>query len=105
MINYKEFSIESKPDLKLRIGKVTVVEIASLPAIIDFDDFSKTQQLYTFIFEHVEVMFGDKWVPLKTKGREVYMPPEIETDLKALNEVIAYFMDEVTDKVFQKSSE
>ncbi len=105
MVNFKEFSIESKPDLKLRIGKVSVVEIASLPAIIDFDNFDKTQQLYTFVFEHVEVMFGDKWVPLKTKGREVYMPPEIESDFKALNEIIAYFMDEVTEKVFQKSSE
>ena len=54
-----------------------------------------------FALEHIEVNVGDnKWIVVKQKDRNVYMPMGIEEDYKALKELIEYFIEEVLSKVF-----
>lgn len=100
-----EFTIESRPELTFRTKKISPVDLLALTTTIDFENFTKTKELYNFALEHIEVKDTDnKWSSAKIEGREVYNLL-IEDDVMAMNELITYFLNEVVGKAFMKSSE
>lgn len=100
-----EFTIQSRPELVFRTKKISPVDLLALTTTIDFENFTKTKELYNFALEHIEVKDNnDKWSSAKIEGREVYNLL-IEDDVMAMNELITYFLNEVVGKAFMKSSE
>lgn len=102
---YEEFSIESRPNQRFRVAKISPVDLMAITQTIDFDRFESNQTLIRFCLENAEVLVGEKWLPVKTKGREVYQPLGIEGDLNALNEIFLWMIENVIAKTFTKSSE
>lgn len=101
----KEFKIESRTE-EFKVGKITPVEflgISSQLALID--NYINATEVSKFALEHCLVKMGEKWVPVKTKGSEVYMPLGIEEDIFALNEIFTYFVENVLLKAFTNSRE
>ena len=96
----KEFKIESMPNNEFRIAKLDPTEILALGMTTNFEEFKKTVTTMTFALEHTEVKMADKWVVVKQPDRSVYMPMGIENNLKALREIIEFFIEEVLSKVF-----
>lgn len=100
-----EFTIKSRPELVFRTKNISPVDLLALTTTIDFENFTKTKELYNFALEHIEVKDNnDKWSSAKVEGREVYNLL-IEDDVMAMNELITYFLNEVVGKAFMKSSE
>lgn len=77
------FNIEGRKEL-FRVGKISTVEILAIQTQINFNSLSQTETLFNFILEHIEVSLNNMWVNLKEKGREVYMPLDIQNDYIAL---------------------
>lgn len=104
----KEFKIDSRSE-KFRVTKITPVEMLAISTQVNLENFAQTKVLYQFALEHTEVLMGtgedERWKPVKTKDKEVYVPFGIEEDIKALNEICLYFITEVIYKAFQNSSE
>lgn len=100
-----EFTIESMPDVEFRVARISPVDLLAITTQIDFEQFAKTKVLYTFALEHCEVKQGEKWFPVKLPGKEVYTPSTIENNFRALNEIIAYFLNNVVAETFTESSE
>lgn len=101
----EEFELKSKPDLKFRFMKLSMIELLSLRSICNFDNFEQTKALYTFIFEHTEVNIANQWVRFKEKGQDVYYPVGIESNVKVFDELFTYVMGKIIAPVFQKSDE
>lgn len=100
----QEFTITSREET-FRVGKITPVELLSISTQVDFDKLEQTANLAKFSLEHAEVLQGNKWLPVKTKDKEVYWPNGIEDDPIALQEIFDYITYEVVIKSFMKSSE
>lgn len=105
MAEQKTFKLESLPEYEFRVGKVSPIDLLAISTQIDFENFKMTKTLMTFCIENAEVKMGEKWLPVKVKDREVYKPPEIATNIVALNELFMWMMDNVVTAVFPKSSE
>ena len=90
---------------QFRVGKISPVDLMAVTQIIDFEKFEANKTLITFCLENTEVLIGEKWLPVKTKGREIYQPMGIENDFIALNQIYLYIMENVIAKTFTKSSE
>ena len=101
----QEFKIESLPNQTFRVAKISPVDLMAITSTIDFEKFETNKTLITFCLENSEVLMGEKWLPVKTKGREVYQPMGIESNLIALNEIFVWMMENVIAKTFTKSSE
>lgn len=104
MFELQEFKIESRQE-QFRIAKISPIDLLAISTQIDFDNFKATKTLIQFAIENIEVKIGEKWLPVKTKDKEIYWPKDIVNDFMALNELFTYMMTEVIVKVFQKSSE
>ena len=104
MAKEKEFTINSRKE-NFRIPYISPVKLLAISTQVDLEKFQQTETLYTFALENTEVQMGEKWFPVKTKDKEVYMPLGIDEDLIALNEICMFFITEVIYKAFQKSSE
>lgn len=100
----QEFTIENLPDLQFRLMKISPVDLLAMTTQLDFDNFKKTKVLYTFALENIEVKQGEKWLPVKVAGKEIYTPTEIEDNLIALNQLADWFLDNVVTKSFTESS-
>lgn len=100
----KEFKIETREET-FRVSKITPVEMLAISTQVDLEKFEQTKVLYQFALEHTEVLMGEQWKPVKTPGKEVYVPFGIEQDMDSLNKICLYFITEVIYKAFQKSSE
>lgn len=98
-MNEKEFNITSRSE-KFKITKIQPTEILALSMVVDLDDYTKSETLFKFALEHMEVQMGEVWNPVKVKGKHIYMPMGIENDVKALQELGKYFLDEVLSKAF-----
>lgn len=103
MVN-QEFRIDSLPDREFRVGKISPVDLMAITQTIDFDKFEANQTLVRFCLESCEAKVGEKWMPVKAKGRDVYQPMGIESDLVALNEIFLWVMENVIAKAFTRSS-
>lgn len=101
----REFTIESLPGVTFREGKVSPVDLLAIAPQVDFDAYSKTKELYTFALEHLECEVNGKWFPVKHPGRDVYMPIGIEKNLRALNDLCAWYITNVIAEVFTGSAE
>lgn len=98
------FNIEGRKEL-FRIGKISTVEILAIQTQINFNSLSQTETLFNFILEHIEVSLNNMWVTLKEKGREVYMPLDIQNDYVALQQLCIYFIKDYLQPLFKKSEE
>ena len=99
-----EFKLESRSE-QFRVAKISPIDILAISTQIDFENFKMTKTLMTFCVENVEVKIGEKWLPVKTKDKEIYWPKDIANDFIALNEIFIYMMENVVTAVFPKSSE
>lgn len=100
-----EFELKALPGTLFRQGKISPVSLLAVTTQIDFDRLVQTETLFNFALEHLEVKVGEKWLPVKIRGRDVYMPIGIDENFVALNELITWFLNEVVAKTFPKSSE
>lgn len=100
----KEFKIKSREET-FRVGQISPVDLLAISTQIDFENFNMTKILIQFCLENTEVKMGEKWIPVKTKGRELYYPKDIVNDLIAMNEIFTWMMENVIVAVFQRSSE
>lgn len=100
----KEFKLESREET-FRVAKISPIDILAISTQVDFENFKMTKTLMTFCVENVEVKIGEKWLPVKTKDKEIYWPKDITKDFVALNEIFIYMMENVITAVFPKSSE
>ena len=100
----QEFTINSRKET-FRVAKISPVDLMAITTLIDFEKFETNKTLITFCLENAEVKIGEKWLPVKTKGRELYQPMGIEIDFVALNEIFVWMMENVISKTFTKSSE
>lgn len=100
----KEFNIKSRKE-NFRIKDMAPTRLLAFKYVIDFDDMDATDKMFQFIFENIEVLINDKWMPLKEKNLNVYYPADIQTDLTALNEIVTYFINDYIKPVFMKSNE
>lgn len=100
-----EFTIESLPGATFREGYCSPVDLLAIATQVNFDQFAKTREVFTFSLEHIETKAGENWVPVKTAGRDVFMPMGIETNFKALNDLCEWYMSNVILPVFQDSAE
>lgn len=98
------FNIEGRKEL-FRVGKISTVEILAIQTQINFNSLSQTETLFNFILEHIEVSLNNMWVTLKEKGREVYMPLDIQNDYVALQQLCIYFIKDYLQPLFKKSEE
>ena len=103
-MTYEQFEIESLPGQVFRVAKISPVDLMAITQTIDFDRFEANQALIRFCLENAEVLMGEKWLPVKTKGREVYQPMGIEGNIPALNDIFLWMMQNVIAKSFTKSS-
>lgn len=104
-MTYQEFNIEAWPTHIFRVGKISPVDLMAITATINFEKFETNKTLIAFCLENAEVKVGEKWVSVKSKGREVYQPLGIENNFDALNEIFLWMMENVIGKTFTKSSE
>lgn len=104
MAENNTFTIKSRNET-FRIGYVSPVSMLAISTQVDLDNFKKTETLFTFALEHIEVQMGEEWNPVKTPDKEVYMPFGIQTDFTSLDELCTYFLTEVIQPAFQNSSE
>lgn len=103
-MTYEEFEIDSRKGTKFRVAKISPVDLMAITTMIDFERFEANKTLIQFCLENVEVLMGERWMPVKVKGKEVYQPMGIEGDLLALNEIFVWMMENVIAKTFTKSS-
>ena len=101
----QEFKIESLPTYTFRVAKISPVDLMAITTTIDFEKFETNKTLIGFCLENAEVLMGEKWLPVKVKGRDVYQPMGIESNLIALNEIFIWMMENVIAATFTKSSE
>ena len=103
-MTHEEFRIESLPDQAFRVAKISPVDLMAITQTIDFDKFEANRTLINFCLESAEALMGETWMPVKTKGREVYQPMGIEGNIIALNEIFLWMMENVVAKAFTRSS-
>ena len=100
-----EFVIENKPTLQFRFKDISPIKMLALQTTINFDDFDKTSNLFSFILENTEVNINGSWQPVKMSNREVYLPIGIEKELNTLMEICLKFINDVIKPLFKKSEE
>lgn len=98
----EEFTLEGYKHV-FRVAKINAIEALALQTQINFDNTDKAQNLFNTILEKIEVKCNDSWIPVKTKERQIYFPPEVETDGILVKSLIEYFMDNFLNPLFQKS--
>ena len=88
-----------------RIKPMSAIETLAIRTQISLKDMRSAMKFYTTILEHIEVEICEKWLPVKTEGREIYYPDGIENDVTAVDELMQYFTKEYLEPVFTKSRE
>ena len=101
----REFNIEALPDITFREAYVSPVDLLAVATQVDFDEYEKNKTLFAFALEHIECLVETKWLPVKTAGRDVYMPFGIERNFKALNQLVQWYLENVIYEVFIGSAE
>lgn len=99
----KEFTIKSFPNYSFRVGKITPIEYLAINSFIDFKSFDKTEKVFTFVLEHLEVNINGVWT--KVKDGDLYMPLNLANKYNALEELVYYFLHEILMPLFQESKE
>lgn len=93
-------------DNTYRIRKMNAIEALALQTSSSMKSVDATQAFFNECLERIEVkVTDDKWLPVKQKGRNVYLPDGIENDGDAIKELIEMFMREFAKPFFKKSDE
>lgn len=100
-----EFTVKALPEITFRDARVSPIDLLAIATQVDFDQYRKTKELFQFSLEHIEANIGNEWLPVKVPGRDVYMPPEIETNYRALNQLCEWYMSNVILPAFPESAE
>lgn len=87
-----------------RIKKMNMIEMLALQSQITFKSVDSTLNLYNELLERMEVQIGDKWLPVKEKGKNIFYPNELENDFETVQALIGFFLKYV-QSVFRKSDE
>ena len=98
-----EFTVQSKPELMFRFKQISPVKLLAIQSIVDFNNFEKSEKLYSFILENTEVNVAGTWLNVKEKGRDVYFPQGIEKEMQVFMDIAVQFVKDVITPVFQKS--
>lgn len=88
-----------------RIKKMNAIEALALRSASDMKTVSGAKQFFSEVFERLEVQAGDKWLSVKQKDREVYLPDGIENDFNAVQALVEFFMKEFLTPFFERSVE
>ncbi|MCI6330191.1 MAG: hypothetical protein MR775_05145 [Erysipelotrichaceae bacterium] len=102
---HREFTINSMKDTTFRVAAVSPVDMLAISYQVNLENYAMTKTTLLFALENLEVKVGDKWLPVKVKGREVYQPLGIDKNFVALNELFMWFLSEVITKLFPVSNE
>lgn len=100
-----EFTIKSFAGVTFRTTKVSPVDLFALSSQLNMTNMAQSKEVATFALEHLECKISEKWVPVKTKDMDVYMPIGLEENLVAITELITEFINKVVAPAFTKSSE
>lgn len=98
------FTLESMPNTEFRFEDVSPIDLLALSGT-DFKDMKQRRDMYGFVLEHTSVKIGEKWTPVFTPSKGVYMPVGMKEKVAEMDEICAKFMTEVLFKAFPKSSE
>lgn len=91
---------------EFRIKKMNAIEALALRTSSSMKTVESTQSFFNECLERIEVKATeDKWVPVKQKGRDVFLPGGIENDGDAIQQLIEMFMQEFAKPFFKKSDE
>ena len=101
----EEFEVKSLPGVKFRVKRTNPVDLLALSMSMDLKDFDSNKAMLNFTLESMETKVGEKWLPVKVKGRDVFMPTVLETNIVAISELTDYFMEHILTPVFQSASE
>lgn len=100
----KEFKVDGY-DYVFRTAKMNAVDVLSFQTQIQFDDLESATKLFNTILENVEVQCDNSWLPVKTQGKEIFYPAEVENDVVLVKKICEYFIKDFIKPVFSKSNE
>ena len=93
-------------DYEFRIKKMNAIEALALRTSMNMKTVESTQQFFNECLERIEVKATeDKWLPVKQKGRNVFLPDGIENNGQAIQYLVEMFMREFAKPFFEKSDE
>lgn len=87
-----------------RLKRLNALEVLAFQTQISFDDLETVLKLYETILEKYEVKIGNGWLPVKTKGKNIFCPEGIENDVETVQSLINEFL-KYLHSVFTKSDE
>lgn len=107
------WSIPSHLDWELRWKKISPIKLMSMGMTLggnstkgELDEQMKMNAaLITFALESAEYKIINTWFPVKVEGEDKYHPEDLESDLKAMQEIVAKFLEDVFYPTFLKSAE
>lgn len=85
-----------------RIKKMNMIEMLALQSQVTFKSVDATLALYNELLERMEVQMGEKWLPVKEKGKDIFYPNDIENDFESIQTLVGFFLKYIKS-VFQKS--
>lgn len=92
-------------DNTYRICKMNAIEALALRSASDMNTVEGAKQFFTDVLERLEVQAGEKWLPVKQAGMNVYLPEGIENDFAGVQALVEFFMKEFLTPFFEKSAE
>lgn len=90
-------------EYKLRFKDMNPITLLAMQTLLDMKTMKKTEELFTIVLENTEVEIAGTYVPLKAKGRNVYLPENIDKDFDTLNTILSKFIELVLTPLFTKS--
>lgn len=99
-----EFKIDSL-DFDFRVKRLNVIEVLAIRANLASDNIEETTRLFNSILERLEVRIEDKWIPVKLKNLDNLTPACLDADIRAVKELIDFFIKDYLKQVFMKSNE
>lgn len=97
-----EFKIDGY-DYKFRVREMNAIEALALQTQVDFKSYDKSLTLFCSILECLEVKCDKEWLPVKTKGVNVFYPAGVENDVNLIKRLVETFMRDYFKPLFQKS--
>lgn len=90
----REIEIKGKT---YRVKQMNAIEVLAIRSQYDFDTYESTYKLFNTALERMEVKCGDKWLPVKEKGKNVYYPANVENDMETIESLISKFTDYIKE--------
>lgn len=100
----KTFKIEGY-DYEFRPKKINAIEMLAFQTQMGLENMDQATKVFNTILEYIEVNAEGKWLPVKTKGMDLFFPMEIETNYDLVKNLVKYFSDNILKPVFRSSNE